>query len=124
MKYLLILLAGISVGISGELLIPQKLYVTVGGGCIKQKSDGRVYMPELLIYDAKMTDFDYPIMYGGNPMTFVPSYRYAYALLTGELTYLSTKDCNSLIEKHIDAVEKERHSTKIKPRISHKPSKR
>lgn len=113
MKYLFLFLAGISLGIGGELLIPQRLYTTVGAGCIRQKADNRVYMPQLLIYDKNQAD--YPIPFGGHAMTFVPSYRYAYALLTGEFTYLKQNECNELIDKYID-------SRRIKPRMG--PQKR
>ena|SRR5271165_1946414 len=99
MKYLLILLLGITIGIGGEFLIPKNLWTTVGSGCIKQTADGRVYMPELRIYDSKWGSDTYPIIFGGRPMTFVPSYRYALALLTGEISYLNTDECNKLVEK-------------------------
>ena len=106
MKYLAMLFLGIFVGIGGEFLIPKKFYTTVGAGCIKQKDDKHIYMPELYIYDKDVDPA--PILFGGSPMTFVPSYRYAYALLTGEISYLNSGDCNAIVEKLID-------SRRIKP---------
>jgi hypothetical protein len=108
MKYLLVLSLGIGLGIGGEFLIPKKLWTTVGNGCIKERANSSgpdyVFMPELRIYNYK-TD-EYPVMFGGKAMTFVPSYRYAYALLTGELSYLNQDECNSLKMKFIKAEKK------------------
>jgi hypothetical protein len=121
MKYLVLLIVGIILGIGGELLIPENLYTTVGSGCIKYKVDGRTYMPELLIYDKTMAD--YPIQFGGHPMTFMPSYRYAYALLTGEFSYLSQSECNDLIGKYIDSKHgmKPRRGPQKRPHHGPKP---
>jgi hypothetical protein len=104
MKYLLLLFLGLSIGISGEMLIPKKFYVTVGGGCFAQKENGLVFMPQLIIYNPKLNP--YPRQYGGHEMDFVPSYRYAYALLTGEISHLNQDECNKLIQKFIDGERK------------------
>ena len=98
MKILLTLFLGILIGIGGEFLIPKSYYVTVGSGCIR---DGNmIFMPELRIYNEKMDK--YPLPYGGLPMEFVPSYRYAYALATKEISYLPQNECNVLVEKILD----------------------
>lgn len=105
MRYLTVLLLGLSLGIGGEFILPKSLYTTVGAGCIKQKSNGYIYIPQLIIYSTKIDP--YPRFYGGHPMTFVPSYRYAYALLSGELSYLNQKDCNNIVSKFIDGRRKD-----------------
>lgn len=102
MKWLSILLLGICLGIGGEFIIPSNFRTTVAGGCISQKSDGRTYMPELLVYDPKFSPV--PIQVGriGSGIAFVPSYRWAYALLTKEVSYLDQDKCNALIQKYWD----------------------
>ena len=106
MKYLLILLLGILIGIGGELLIPTKFHTIVNGECILQKSDGRVFIPEMIMYDKKQSPYPLTIGTSGKPMTFMPSYKYAYALLIGDLSYLSRNECNVLIGKYIEGNKK------------------
>lgn len=106
MKYLFILLFGIFVGIGGELLIPKNLYTTIGGGCLTEKGSKYVYMPTLMIYDPTNKEYPYPLPALGYPTSFVPSYRYAYALLTKEIVSLSQDNCNTITAKLTDSKRK------------------
>lgn len=98
MRYLYILFLGICIGILGELLIPENLSPTIGTICIKRASDGLVFIPQLLIYDKKINDDI--VRVGGDAVAFVPSYRYTYGLLTGEIKYLNKDECNVLLLKY------------------------
>ena len=97
MKYLFVLFLGIAIGISGELLIPKSYRYGQTTGCLK---DGPyVFIPTGKLYDPKRDKrpFDVFVNHG-----FIPSYKFAYYLYTGRLSWMSMEECSKVQDLSVD----------------------
>lgn len=94
---LLILLLGITIGIGGEFLIPQKYFFGQTSGCLK---DGEyVLIPEGYLYNSKTDKYPIPLFLERG---FIPSYKFFLLLATKKVSWLPKEECNKLIELRIE----------------------
>ena len=96
MKYLLVLLVGLGLGIGGEFLIPNKYGIEIGKGCISNHdSPNVVLMVRTQIHDRE-SNATYPLYLDGDAGT-ITSYETLYEFLSGRLGKLSESDCNKVV---------------------------
>lgn len=88
-----VFLAGLTLGMLGELAIPRKYWFGQTSGCLK---DGPyVIMPRGYLYDSARHKYPLNLHLERG---VIPSYRFLYSLLTGETKWLSSEECNKLVD--------------------------
>jgi len=97
MKYALVFLVGaLTTVFLGEKLIPNSLGLNTSYGCLAIKSNpSLVFLPKTDVYDHD-TGEAIPL-YLNDSNIF--SFSLAYEILVGDVTKLSQKECNQIIEK-------------------------
>ena len=100
MKYILILILGIGLGISGEFFIPKSLQYPMAYGCIKSKFNKN------LTFLTSVDIFNYDRPKDGKVTLItketIPSYLFLANYLLGDLKILNREDCNSIIKHALD----------------------
>lgn len=94
MRYVVIFLLGVIMGVGGEFLIPKNKQFGQTIGCVEYKDLG-VFIPEAYLYNSKTDQYPIGLVLEEG---YVPSYRYLFALLTGEVRRLPNEECNKLID--------------------------